>query len=110
MAWRAARLLVGTDVNRPALFEFRKSITGDEHFNRTGATWYARDQPALLQGEDHVVHRGWCHAEVVLRVCFCWRPPVQLRVRRDERAVLSLERCERLLHGRSYLSSHFGEQ
>lgn len=47
MAWRAARLLVGTDVNRPALFEFRKSITGDEHFNRTGATWYARDQPVL---------------------------------------------------------------
>ena len=62
----------------------------DEEFDASGDTWLAPDQAGSLEGEDHLVNRGWADGEVTLHVGLGRRTPEHARVGVDEGQVLAL--------------------
>ena len=44
-----------------------------------------------MEGDDHLMDRGWGDFEISLKITFRWRSAVELRVRVDKRKILTLE-------------------
>ena len=70
--------------------QIRQLVAPQPELDRPARARGARDEPALLQGDDHVVDRGRRDLEVSLHVGLGGRDTMDLRVIVDEGQVLAL--------------------